>query len=488
MSTLNLTLMTDLYQLTMMQGYFESQSAETVVFDAFYRKNPCGNGYAIAAGLDQVIDYIKNLHFSEEDVTYLGSLGIFHEEFLNYLRVFHFEGDIYAIPEGSVVFPHEPLLKVVAPIMQAQLVETAILTILNHQSLIATKAARVVQAAAGDGVMEFGLRRAQGPDAGVYGARAAMIAGCKGTSNVLAGQLFDVPVLGTPAHSWIMSFPDEYTAFKKYAELYPNACTLLVDTYDTIRSGVPNAIRVFTEMRESGMELKNYGIRLDSGDLAYMSKKARKMLDAAGFQDAVIAASSDLDEYLIDSLKAQGATITSWGVGTNMITSKDCPAFGGVYKLAGVQDPATGEFMPKIKLSENTAKVTNPGNKKILRIYDKESGKIRADLICLAEEEYSEADDLIIFDPIETWKKTKFKAGTYTLREMLVPVFQKGECVYTSPSVMEIRDYCTREKDTLWEETKRFANPHEVYVDLSEKLFRIKNDLLEQMGKKAISL
>ena len=488
MSTLNLTLMTDLYQLTMMQGYFESQSAETVVFDAFYRKNPCGNGYAIAAGLDQVIDYIKNLHFSEEDVTYLGSLGIFHEEFLNSLRVSHFEGDIYAIPEGSVVFPHEPLLKVVAPIMQAQLVETAILTILNHQSLIATKAARVVQAAAGDGVMEFGLRRAQGPDAGVYGARAAMIAGCKGTSNVLAGQLFDVPVLGTHAHSWIMSFPDEYTAFKKYAELYPNACTLLVDTYDTIRSGVPNAIRVFTEMRESGMELKNYGIRLDSGDLAYMSKKARKMLDAAGFQDAVIAASSDLDEYLIDSLKAQGATITSWGVGTNMITSKDCPAFGGVYKLAGVQDPATGEFMPKIKLSENTAKVTNPGNKKILRIYDKESGKIRADLICLAEEEYSEADDLIIFDPIETWKKTKFKAGTYTLREMLVPVFQKGECVYTSPSVMEIRDYCTREKDTLWEETKRFANPHEVYVDLSEKLFRIKNDLLEQMGKKAISL
>lgn len=480
--------MTDLYQLTMMQGYFESQSTETVVFDAFYRKNPCGNGYAIAAGLDQVIDYIKNLRFSEEDITYLGSLGIFHEDFLNYLRVFRFEGDIYAIPEGSVVFPYEPLLKVVAPIMQAQLVETAILTIINHQSLIATKAARVVQAAAGDGVMEFGLRRAQGPDAGVYGARAAMIAGCKGTSNVLAGQLFDVPVLGTHAHSWIMSFRDEYTAFKKYAELYPNACTLLVDTYDTLRSGVPNAIRVFTEMRESGIELKNYGIRLDSGDLAYMSKKARRMLDEAGFPDAVIAASSDLDEYLINSLKSQGATITSWGVGTNMITSKDCPAFGGVYKLAGIQDPETGEFMPKIKLSENTAKVTNPGNKKILRIYDKESGKIRADLICLVEEKYSETQDLIIFDPIETWKKTKFKAGTYTLREMLVPVFLRGECVYTSPSVMEIRDYCTQEKDTLWEETKRFANPHEVYVDLSEKLFRIKNDLLEQMGKKAISL
>lgn len=488
MSTLNLTLMTDFYQLTMMQGYFESQSTETVVFDAFYRQNPCGNGYAIAAGLDQVIDYIKNLHFSEEDVNYLGSLGIFHEDFLNYLRTFRFEGDIYAIPEGSVIFPYEPLLKVVAPIMQAQLVETAILTIINHQSLIATKAARVVQAAEGDGVMEFGLRRAQGPDAGVYGARAAMIAGCKGTSNVLAGQLFDVPVLGTHAHSWIMSFPNEYTAFKKYAELYPNACTLLVDTYDTLRSGVPNAIRVFKEMKEAGIELKNYGIRLDSGDLAYMSKRARQMLDEAGFEDAVIAASSDLDEYLIDSLKAQGAAITSWGVGTNMITSKDCPAFGGVYKLAGIRDPKTGEFVPKIKLSENTAKVTNPGNKKVLRIYDNETGKIRADLICLADEEYHAEDDLIIFDPHETWKKTKLKGGTYTLREMLVPVFRNGECVYTSPSVMEIRGYCAKEKETLWDETKRFANPHKVYVDLSEKLFQIKSDLLEQMGRETMAL
>jgi nicotinate phosphoribosyltransferase len=472
----------------MMQGYFESHSSEVVVFDAFYRNNPCGNGYAIAAGLDQVIDYIKNLHFSEEDISYLGSLGIFNQDFLDYLRNFHFEGDIYAIPEGSVVFPHEPLLKVVAPIMQAQLVETAILTILNHQSLIATKAARVVHAARGDGIMEFGLRRAQGPDAGLYGARAAMIAGCIGTSNVLAGQLFDVPVKGTHAHSWIMSFPDEYTAFKKYSELYPDACTLLVDTYDTLRSGVPNAIRVFTEMRESGMELKNYGIRLDSGDLAYMSKKARKMLDDAGFPDAIISASSDLDEYLIDSLKSQGAAITSWGVGTNMITSKDCPAFGGVYKLAAVQDPKTGEFIPKIKLSENTEKITNPGNKKILRIYDKESGKIRADLICLADENFDEAQDMIIFDPHETWKKTKIKAGTYTLREMLAPIFLKGECVYTSPSVMEIRDYCAREKNTLWDETTRFANPHEVYVDLSDKLFKIKSDLLEQMGRDALQL
>ena len=480
--------MTDLYQLTMMQGYFENNSSDVVIFDAFYRKNPCGNGYAIAAGLDQVIDYIKNLHFSEDDITYLRSLGIFKEPFLEYLHDFRFEGDIYAIPEGSVMFPREPMLKVVAPVMQAQLIETAILNILNHQSLIATKAARVVQAAKGDSVMEFGLRRAQGPDAGVYGARAAMIAGCKATSNVLAGQLFDVPVFGTHAHSWIMSFPDEYTAFKKYSEIYPHACTLLVDTYDTLRSGVPNAIRVFQEMRDSGIELTNYGIRLDSGDLAYISKKARKMLDEAGFEDAVIAASSDLDEYLVNSLKSQGAAIRAWGVGTNLITSSDNPAFGGVYKLAAIYNKETGEFTPKIKLSENTEKVTNPGDKKILRIYDKETGKIRADLICLADEEYDDSQDLIIFDPIETWKKTKIKGGTYTLRELLVPVFKNGKCVYTSPSVMEIREYCTREKDTLWDETKRFANPHKVYVDLSDKLFQIKSELLEQMSKASLNL
>lgn len=488
MSTLNLTLLTDLYELTMMQGYFESGSSEIVIFDAFYRKNPCDNGYAVAAGLDQVIDYIRNLHFSKEDIAYLDSLGIFHAPFLEYLRDFHFEGDIWAVPEGTVVFPHEPLVKVIAPIMQAQLVETAILNIVNHQSLIATKTARVVQAARGDGIMEFGLRRAQGPDAGVYGARAAMIGGCIGTSNVLTGQMFDVPVKGTHAHSWIMSFPDEYTAFKKYSELYPDACLLLVDTYDTLRSGVPNAIRVFQEMRAEGKKLTGYGIRLDSGDLAYMSKQARRMLDEAGFTDAVISASSDLDEYLIDSLKTQGAAITSWGVGTNMITSKDCPAFGGVYKLSAVLDETTGKFIPKIKLSENSEKITNPGNKKILRIYDRETGKIRADLICLVEEEYDETKDLVIFSPVETWKKTKIKGGSYTIRELLVPVFLNGNCVYTSPSVMKIRDYCSREKDTLWEETRRLANPHEVYVDLSDELFRIKSELLEQMGRQALSL
>ena len=392
----NLTLLTDLYELTMMQGYYENPSDQIVVFDAFYRKNPCGGAYAVCAGLEQVIEYVRDLHFSPDDIDYLRSLHIFNDDFLEYLRGFHFTGDIYAIPEGTVVFPREPLLKVVAPIMEAQLVETAILNMINHQSLIATKASRVVYAAKGDGIMEFGLRRAQGPDAGIYGARAAMIGGCIGTSNVLTGQMFDVPVKGTHAHSWIMSFPDEYTAFKTYAK------------------------------------------------------------------------------------------INSWGVGTNLITSGDWPAFGGVYKLAAAKDKDDAEFTPKIKLSENSEKVTNPGNKTIYRIYDKETGKIRADLICLADETFDESKDMIIFDPIETWKKTKIKGGTYTLRELLVPIFQKGACVYTSPSVMEIRDICTREKDTLWEESKRLVNPHEVYVDLSDKLYHIKSDLLEEMSMKAL--
>jgi len=484
MSTENLTLLTDLYELTMMQGYFKNHDRnETVIFDAFYRNNPCGGGYSIFAGLEQVIDYIKNLHFAPDDIDYLRSVGCFDEDFLEYLSNFRFTGDIYALPEGTVMFPREPMIKVIAPIMEAQLVETAILNIINHQSLIATKAARVCYAAKGDGIMEFGLRRAQGPNAGTYGARAAMIAGCVATSNVLAGKLFDVPVRGTHAHSWIMSFPDEYTAFKTYASIYPHACTLLVDTYDTIKSGIPNAIRVFTEMREAGVEFKSYGIRLDSGDLAYLSKKARKMLDEAGFPDAVISASNDLDEFLIDSLKAQGAAITSWGVGTNLITAKDNPSFGGVYKLAAIMGP-DGEFVPKIKLSENSEKVTNPGNKIIYRVYEKVSGKIKADLICLADEVYDENEDLSLFDPLEPWKKTKLKGGTYTLRSLLIKVFEKGECVYKSPKVMDIRKYCLKEQNTLWEETKRFANPHEVYVDLSKKLYDMKLELLDQMSER----
>lgn len=481
MNKRNLTLLTDLYELTMMQGYFEQQANETVVFDVFFRSNPCGSGYSVTAGLEQVIDYIKNLNFSYDDVVYLRSLKIFSEEFLHYLSGFHFSGDIYAIPEGTVVFPKEPLLKVVAPIMEAQLVETAILNIVNHQSLIATKTSRVVYAAKGDGVMEFGLRRAQGPDAGLYGARAAMIGGCVGTSNVLAGELFDVPVMGTHAHSWIMSFPDEYTAFETYAKLYPDACTLLVDTYDTLKSGVPNAIRVFTKMRDAGYKPKRYGIRLDSGDLAYLSKKARKMLDAAGFTDAVISASNDLDEHLIHDLKIQGATITSWGVGTNLITSKDCPSFGGVYKLAAIQQP-DGTFRSKIKLSENTEKITNPGNKTIYRIYDNETGKMRADLICFADEVFDETKDLLLFDPNATWKKTKLAGGTYHMRELLKPIFIHGECIYESPSVTEIAAYCRSEKETLWDETMRLANPHRVYVDLSKKLYDEKQALLNEMS------
>ena len=480
----NLTLLTDLYELTMMQGYFKNPTDQTVVFDMFYRDNPCGGGFAICAGLEQVIEYIENLRFTDADIEYLRGLSIFEEDFLEYLRSFHFTGDIYAIPEGTVIFPREPMVKVVAPIMEAQLVETAILNIMNHQSLIATKAARVCYAAKGDGIMEFGLRRAQGPDAGIFGARAAVIGGCVGTSCVLTGQMFDVPVLGTHAHSWIMSFPDEYTAFKTYARMYPDACILLVDTYDVLKSGVPNAIRVFEEMREEGIELKKYGIRIDSGDLAYLSKEAYKMLSAAGFDDATISASSDLDEYLIESLKAQDAKINSWGVGTRLITCYDIPAFGGVYKLAAVKNPETGEFVPKIKLSENTAKVTNPGNKTVYRIYSKSTGKIKADLICLADEKLNPDETMVVFDPVDTWKKTKILGGTYEVRELLVPVIKEGKRVYTSPSVMELRAICQKEQSTLWDESRRFSNPQKVYVDLSPKLFEVKRELIEEMSRK----
>lgn len=474
----NLTLLTDLYELTMMQGYFKNPTNQTVIFDMFYRNNPCGGGFAICAGLEQMIEYIENLRFAEEDITYLRSLGIFEEDFLEYLSNFKFTGDIYAIPEGTVIFPREPMVKVIAPIMEAQLVETAILNIMNHQSLIATKAARVCHAAKGDPIMEFGLRRAQGPDAGIYGARAAVIAGCIGTSNVLAGQMFDIPVKGTHAHSWIMSFPSELEAFRTYAELFPDNCLLLVDTYDTLNSGVKHAIQVFREMREKGIHSKLFGIRLDSGDLAYLTKKARIMLDEAGFPDAIISASSDLDEYLINSLMNQGAKITSWGVGTNLITSKDCPSFGGVYKLACIIDE-NGTEIPKIKVSENVEKVTNPGNKKILRIYDKASGKIKADLITLEDEVFTEDQPLTLFDPLATWKRTRLEAGTYTIRELLVPIFKNGQCVYESPSVMDIQAYCTQEKATLWDESKRLINPQEVYVDLSHKLYDLKNRLLD---------
>ena len=478
--------MMDLYEMTMANGYFNDQDKDTrVAFDVFYRSNPDGGGFAIFAGLEQILEYIENLHFDEEDIAYFRSLNIFTEDFLAYLKDFKFSGDIYAFKEGTIMYPNEPIITVVAPLIDAQLIETALLAQVNHQSLIATKTRRIVSAAEGRAVSDFGARRAHNMDAAVYGARAAYIGGAVGTATVLAGQMFDIPVSGTMAHSWVMYYKDEFEAFKHYAENYPDGTVLLVDTYDVIGSGIPNAIRVAKEVLEPmGKRLK--GIRIDSGDLAYLSKKAYQMLEAEGFGDAIISASSDLDEYLIDSLKTQGAKINSWGVGTNLITSGDWPAFGGVYKLAAAKDKEDAEFTPKIKLSENSEKVTNPGNKTIFRIYDKESGKIRADLICLADETFDESKDMIIFDPIETWKKTKIKGGTYTLRELLVPIFQKGACVYTSPSVMEIRDICTREKDTLWEESKRLVNPHEVYVDLSDKLYHIKSDLLEEMSMKAL--
>lgn len=482
----NLTLLTDFYELTMMQAYHHHQSAtgrkQLAAFDMFYRENPCGSGYAVAAGLQQVIDYIQNLQFLDDDISYLRSTNTFEEPFLEYLKNYRFTGDIFAVPEGTVVFPGEPLLQVVAPLIEAQLIETAILNIINHQSLIATKASRVCWAAQGDRVLEFGLRRAQGPDAGLYGARAAMIGGCAGTSNVLAGQMFDVPVRGTHAHSWIMSFDTELEAFEYYANLYPQACILLVDTYDTLKSGVPNAIKTFQSMQARGIKLTNYGIRLDSGDLAYLSKQARIMLDEAGFADAFISASNDLDEYLISELKNQGAKISLWGVGTHLITSKEYPAFGGVYKLAALStDGAAWQY--KIKLSEDPIKVTNPGVKKIFRLYNRNTGKMKADLIALSHEKLDNTADLTIFDPIATWKRMTLKAGEYVVRELMQPIFKNGKCVYPSFTVPQICEYAAAERNTLWDEHKSLVRPHVMPVDLSQELYDLKQDMITKLRR-----
>ncbi len=478
----DLALLTDLYQLTMMQGYFyQKREGVEAIFDLFYRSNPSGSAFSIAAGLEQAIEYIEHLSFSEESLDYLRTLGMFKEEFLQYLATFKFSGDVNAVKEGTVIFPHEPILQVIAPICEAQLVETALLNIINHQSLIATKSARINWAAEGDGVLEFGLRRAQGPDAGIYGARAAVIGGCSATSNVIAGKWFDIPVRGTHAHSWVMSFETELEAFQSYADIYEDSCILLVDTYDTLKQGVPNAITVFNKLKAKGTLPSYYGIRLDSGDLSYLSKEARILLDAAGHKNAVISASSDLDEYLIRDLKLQGSKITLWGVGTNLITSKDCPAFGGVYKLAGYI--LNGEITPKIKLSDNIEKVTNPGYKKVLRIYDKATGKMKADLITLADETYNTSESLTLFDSVNTWKTSYLEANSYEIKELLVPIFKNGECVYERPSTQEIKAYCAIELNTLWTESRRLINPQFVYVDLSQDLY----DLKIKMIKKAKS-
>ena len=472
----NLTLLTDLYQLTMMSGYYKNgKQNDIAVFDLFFRRNSVIT-YSVAAGLEQAVGYIRSLRFTEEDIAYLRSLGLFDEPFLAYLKNFRFTGDVFAVPEGTVVFPEEPILTVRAPLLEAQFVETALLNIVNHQTLIATKAAKIAYAAEGGSVMEFGLRRAQGPDAGTYGARAAVIGGCSSTSNVLAGRLFGIPVAGTHAHSWVMNFPTEYEAFRAYARLFPDACLLLVDTYDTLKSGVPNAIRVFKELRAAGHEPK--GIRLDSGDLAYLSKRAREMLDEAGFPQAIICASGDLDERVIASLKAQGAKIDLWGVGTKLITSADLPALGGVYKLAAVQ-PAGGELIPKIKLSDNSGKITDPGFKQVYRIYDKKTGKAQADLIALREEAFDEAAPLTIFHPVETWKRTTFT--DYTLRPLSEQVIRGGELVRPLPPLAEVCAYAQREKETFWSEYRRQDNPHVYKVDLSDKLHTLKNKMIAEI-------
>jgi len=477
-------MLADFYEFTMMQGYFLSGKHKRIaIFDLFFRENPLENGFSVAAGLEQAISYIKGLHFNDADLDYLRSQGIFKEEFLEYLRNFKFSGDIYAIPEGTVVFPHEPLMRIKAPIIEAQLLESALLNIINHQSLIATKAVRVVNAAAGDTVMEFGLRRAQGPDAAIYGARAAIIGGCASTSNVEAGRMFDVPITGTMAHSWVMSFDDELTAFREYAKLYSSAFLLLIDTYNTLESGMPNALKVFSELRESGVPLNLYGVRLDSGDLGYLSKRVRVMLDEAGFHDAIISASSDLDENLIANLKAEGAKITYWGVGTKLITSKDCPAFGGVYKLAAEIDE-DNTIIPKIKISENPTKITNPGIKTVFRLYDKQTGKIKADLISLSDEIIDPNEDLTIFDPVSTWLRMTLKGGEYVVKDLLIPIFLNGKCVYASPSVLEIAEFCKKDQSTLWDENRRLFNPNILPVDLSEKLFNLKRDMIFEIDEK----
>lgn len=468
----NLTLLTDLYQLTMMEGYLQcGTDQKTAVFDLFFR--PKGEiNYAVFAGLQQAAEYISELRFEKEDVEYLRSLGCFSEPFLKKLEHFRFTGELYSVREGEMVFPYEPIVVVKAPLFEAQLVETALLNILNHQTLIATKAARVTSVA-GDNVMEFGLRRAQGPDAGIYGARAAMIGGCNGTSNVLAAKMFGIPPKGTHAHSFVMSFDSELEAFRAYAESYPDNCLLLVDTYDTLRSGIPNAIKVFDELRAKGYE--PVGIRLDSGDLAYLSKKARKMLDEAGYPKAIICASGDLDEVSIASLRSQGARIDSWGVGTKLITSESVPSLGGVYKMAEIEDD--GVMRPVIKISENPAKITNPGFKKIYRIYGKD-GMAEADLICLFDEVIDTTRPLTIFHPQETWKKTTFTE--YTIRPLLEKIFEKGKLVRPLPTLKEAMAFAKAERATFWDEYKRLEKPHIYKVDLSQKLYDLKNSLLEE--------
>lgn len=478
MNERNLSMLCDFYELTMSNGYFKKgMYNKTAYFDVFFRSVPDGGGFAVAAGLEQVVDYINDLHFSEEDIAYLRAKKIFDEDFLNYLRSFHFSGDIYAVPEGTPVFPNEPIITVKAPVIEAQLIETYLLLAVNHQSLIATKANRIVRAANGRAVLEFGSRRAQGADGAVIGARAAYIGGCKGTACTLTDKLYGVPASGTMAHSWVQMFDTEYDAFRSYCELYPENAILLVDTYNTLKSGVPNAIRAFKEVLIP-KGITDFGIRLDSGDISYLSKRARKMLDDAGLKECKIVASNSLDEHLIGDLMMQGAEIDVFGVGERLITSSSTPVFGGVYKLVAVEDDS-GKIIPKIKVSENVSKITNPHFKKVYRYYDNESKKALADELCIYNETVSENLPRTIFDPNAVWK-TKTLTD-FTVRELLVPIFKNGKCVYDLPKLDEIQSYCLQQIDLLWDEVKRFENPHTYYVDLSEKLWKIKQQLLEKI-------
>lgn len=472
----NLTMLTDFYELTMANGYLQSGMKDRIAyFDMFFRRVPDDGGFAIMAGLEQFIQYIKQLRFNEEDIGYLRSKNQFSEEFLDYLRNFRFECDVWAIPEGTPIFPNEPIVTVRGPVMQAQFIETMLLLSINHQSLIATKANRIVTAAQGRPVMEFGSRRAQGYNGAVEGARAAYIGGCVGTACTIADREYGIPALGTMAHSWIQMFPSELEAFRAYARIYPSNCTLLVDTYNVLKSGVPNAIRVFNEeVVPRGYRPK--GIRIDSGDITYLSRKARKMLDEAGFKDCAIVASNSLDEYIIRDILSQGACVDSFGVGERLITSRSEPVFGGVYKLSAVEED--GKIIPKIKVSENVEKITNPAFKQVWRLYDRDSGKALADVITLHDEVINDNEPYEIFDPEYTWKRktvTNFRA-----RKLMVKIFDRGRCVYESPDLRTIRDYCREQVDTLWEEVKRFENPHRYYVDLSQKLWDIRAKLLHE--------
>lgn len=468
---LNLTMLTDFYEMTMANGYFCTDMAEDIAyFDMFFRKIPDDGGYAVMAGLEQVIRYLDGLEFTEEDIEYLRSKKIFNEDFLKYLEDFKFTCDVWAVPEGTPIFPGEPIITVRGPVMQSQFVETMILLIINHQSLIATKASRIVRAAAGRPVMEFGTRRAHGTAAAVYGARAAYIGGCVGTACTISDRDFGIPALGTMAHSWVQMYDDEYEAFKKYAEIYPSNCVLLVDTYNVLKSGVPKAIKVFKEMKPEKM-----GIRIDSGDIAYLTKKARKMLDDAGLEDCTIVVSNSLDEYIIRDVIMEGACIDSFGVGERLITAGSEPVFGGVYKLSALEK--NGEMIPKIKISENVGKITNPGFKTVYRLFDKDTNRALADVIVLDGETIPEDDEYEIFDPNAVWKRKKI--SNFYVKNLREQIFKGGKLIYESPSIDEIRDYCKDQLDAMWDEMKRFENPQTYYVDLSYDLWKLKHDMIE---------